>query len=63
MCCRRRTRRPHFRVDQAKIVEWVLKRDWFTADHLTEAFNGHASSTFTDMLTQLAEMGVIEHVE
>jgi len=50
-------------VDQAKIVEWVLKRDWFTADHLTEAFNGHASSTFTDMLTQLAEMGVIEHVE
>ncbi len=50
-------------VDQAKIVEWVLERDWFTADRLTEAFNGHASSTLTDMLTQLAEMGVIEHVE
>ena len=44
-------------VDQAKIVEWVLERDWFTADRLTEAFNRHASSTLTDMLTQLAVHG------
>ncbi len=49
-------------VDQAKIVEWVLERDWFTADRLAEVFNGYASSTLTDMLTRLAEMGVIEPI-
>jgi ribosomal protein L16 Arg81 hydroxylase len=49
-------------VDQAKIVEWVLERDWFSADRLAEVFNGYASSTLTDMLTQLAEMSVIERV-
>lgn len=49
-------------VDQAKIAEWVLEREWFSADRLSEVFNRHASSTLTDMLTQLAEMGVIERL-